>query len=69
MDSQDCTYEWLIALLLGRRAHLERVLGQLNEGGPRDSYGRASFLVQGAERLRVEDELRYIRGALAGAGV
>lgn len=69
MDPQDYMHERLVALLIGRKTHLERVLAQVNEGGSRDPYGRAPLLVQGAERQRVEEELKHTRETLAVAGV
>lgn len=68
MDPQDFNYERLVAVLLGRKTHLEAVLARVDESGKRDRYGRAPFLVQGAERARVEDELRCMTEALATVG-
>lgn len=65
MEDQDFRYDRLVAALMARDAKLREMLLRTNEGAPRDHYGRAAYLIQGAERLRVEDEHRHVAELLA----
>lgn len=69
MQDQDFRYDRLVAALMARDAKLREMLLRTNEGAQRDRYGRAAYLIQGAERLRVEDEHRHIAELLIIAGL
>lgn len=69
MEDNDFRLDRLTAALLARDARLREMLLRTNAGGPHDGRGRAPYLLQGAERLRVEDEHRHIAELMLIAGV
>jgi hypothetical protein len=69
MNESDYRHERLVAALLARDAKLREMLLRTNEGAARDRYGRAAYLIQGAERLRMEDEHRHVAELLVIAGL
>lgn len=64
MRDSDYRADRMIAALLSRKARLESLLAMTNETRPRDMWGRAPFLIVGAERGRLEDELRHVKEVL-----
>lgn len=64
MRDSDYRVDRMIAALLSRKARLESLLAITNETGKRDAWGRAPFLIVGAERARIEDELRHVKEIL-----
>ena len=67
MNNSDFRLERLTAALLSRQATLKRLLAAKDETQPFDQNRGFVFLVRGAERLRVEDELRSVEALLAAA--
>lgn len=69
MEDQDFRYDRLVAALMARDVKLREMLLRTHDGAPRDRYGRAPYLIQGPERLRMEDEHRHIAELLIIAGL
>lgn len=64
MRESDYRVDRMVAALLSRKTRLHALLAMTNDAGSRDMWGRAPFLFTGAERARLEDELRHVTEVL-----